>query len=115
MSRWGMCVYAVGRGCSLGLRCACLCLGIACVRGHACVYVSVCLQRDGCTALYVASANGEEEVVEVLVSYGAAANAAEVRCTACDSECCIVRSSGVAGWSEWHFVWCDGHVCAPRW
>ncbi len=55
-----------------------LCLGIACVRGHLCVYVSVCLQRDGRTALYVASSNGEEEVVEVLVSSGAAVNAARV-------------------------------------
>jgi hypothetical protein len=61
-----------------GCGCVWLCLGSACVRGHACVYVSVCLQRDGCTALYQASANGKEEVVEVLVSFGAAVNAATV-------------------------------------
>ena len=114
VNRRGMCLCVVDRGCSWALRCVWLCLGIACVRGHACLYVRVCLQRDGRTALYQASQQGKEEVVEVLVSYGAAANVAEVRCTACDSEWCIVRSSGVAGWSEWHFVWCDGHVCAPR-
>ncbi len=49
-------------------------LGIACVRGH----VSVCLQRDRRTALYQASGNGKEEVVEMLVSAGAAVNAAMV-------------------------------------
>ncbi len=42
------------------------------------VYVSLCLQRDGRTALCVASANGKEEVVKVLVSSGAAVNAATV-------------------------------------
>jgi hypothetical protein len=42
------------------------------------VSVSVCLQRDGRTALCVASANGKEEVVKVLVSSGAAVNAATV-------------------------------------
>ncbi len=55
-----------------------LCLGIACVRGHACLYVRVCLQRDGRTALYQASQQGKEEVVEVLVSSGAAVNAVTV-------------------------------------
>ncbi len=64
--------------CCWALRCVWLCLGIACVRGHARVYVSVCLQRDGRTALYIASQEGEEEVVEVLVSSGAAVNATEV-------------------------------------
>ena len=78
VNRWGVCVCAVGRGCSSGLRCVCLCLGVACVRGQPCVYVSVCLQRDGRSALYVASANGKEEVVEVLVSSGAAVNAIAV-------------------------------------
>ncbi len=43
-----------------------------------CVCVCECLQRDGRTALYQASANGKDEVVEVLVSSGAAVNAAMV-------------------------------------
>ncbi len=46
--------------------------------GHASVCVSVCLQRDGRTALYIASQQGKGEVVEVLVSSGAAVNAARV-------------------------------------
>ncbi len=97
----GMCVCAVGEAACGGLVCACLCLGVACMRDHACVYVSVCsetgggcvwalrvcavnrvccecVQRDGRTALYVASQEGKEEVVEVLVSSGAAVNATEV-------------------------------------
>jgi hypothetical protein len=37
-----------------------------------------CGQRDGRTALHIASQEGREEVVEVLVSSGAAVNAAEV-------------------------------------
>ena len=47
-----------------------------------CVCACECVQRDGRTALYQASAKGKEEVVEVLVSSGAAVNAVEVRCAA---------------------------------
>ncbi len=56
-----------------------------------------CVQRDGRTALYQASQEGKEEVVEVLVSSGAAVNAAEVRRAVCDEEWCVVRDSGLAG------------------
>ncbi len=55
----------------MGLGYACVC-----VRSRS-VYVG-CLQRDGRTSLYQASGNGKEEVVEVLVSAGAALNAAMV-------------------------------------
>jgi hypothetical protein len=51
-----------------------------CARSRVCV--CVCVQRDGRTSLYQASAKGKEEVVEVLVSSGAAVNAVEVRCAA---------------------------------
>jgi hypothetical protein len=43
-----------------------------------CDCVNECVQRDGRTALYQASQEGKEEVVEVLVLSGAAVNAAEV-------------------------------------
>jgi hypothetical protein len=55
-----------------------------CARSRVCV--CYCVQRDGSTALYQASANGKEEVVEVLVTSGAAVNAAEVRRAVCDEE-----------------------------
>ncbi len=84
VNRRGMCLCAVGRGCSWALRCVWLCLpaGIVCVRGHAYLYVIMCLQRDGRTSLYQASANGKEEVVVVFLLSGAAVNAAEVWCAA---------------------------------
>jgi hypothetical protein len=78
VNRRGMCLCAVGRGCSWALRCVVVFGYCVCDCIHACVYVSVCLQRDGRTALYQASANGKDEVVEVLVSSGAAVNAAMV-------------------------------------
>ncbi len=61
---WGVVVCVVVCGCRV------------CARSTVCV--CECVQRDGRTALYIASANGEEEVVEVLVSSGAAVNAATV-------------------------------------
>ncbi len=47
-----------------------------CVRSRVCV--CECVQRDGRMALYQASQQGKDEVVEVLVSSGAAVNAARV-------------------------------------
>ncbi len=49
-----------------------------CVCAVPCVWMCECAQRDGRTALHIASANGKEEVLEVLVSSGAAVNAASV-------------------------------------
>ncbi len=60
----------------LGLRCGCVWVLRVCAVMR--VYVRVCLQRDGRTALFQASQQGKDEVVEVLVSSGAAVNAAEV-------------------------------------
>ncbi len=65
-----------------------------CVYGRSRVCVCECVQRDGRTALYIASQKGKGEVVEVLVSSGAAVNAAMVRCTACDYVRFGVRYSG---------------------
>ncbi len=53
-------------------------LGYACVCVWSRVFVCGCLQRDGRTALYIASQEGKEEVMEVLVAAGAAVNAAMV-------------------------------------
>ena len=50
-----------------------------CVCARTRVCVCECVQRDGRAALYRASAKGKEEVVEVLVSSGAAVNAAKVK------------------------------------
>jgi hypothetical protein len=47
-------------------------------RSRVCVCACECVQRDGRTALLQASGGGKEEVVEVLMSSGAAANAAKV-------------------------------------
>ncbi len=76
---------------SIGGACACVLLAEAAVWGcGVCVCVWVlrvcavtrvcmeCVQRDGRTALYQASQQGKEEMVEVLVSSGAAVNATEV-------------------------------------
>ena len=49
-----------------------------CVCARSTVCVCECVQRDGRTALYQASQEGKDEVVEVLVSSGAAVNAATV-------------------------------------
>ncbi len=49
-----------------------------CVCAWPCVCACVRVQRDGRTALYQASAKGKAEVVEVLVTSGAAVNAATV-------------------------------------
>ncbi len=72
-----MCLCNVSRGCSLGGCgvCDCVCISVS---AWSRVCVCECVQRDGRTALYQASAEGKEEVVEVLVSSGAAVNAAEV-------------------------------------
>ncbi len=73
-----MCQCYANRGSSCGVAVCVVVFGYCGVRGHACVYVSVCLQRDGRTALYQASQQGKDEVVEVLLSSGAAVNAARV-------------------------------------
>jgi hypothetical protein len=65
------------RGCSFGGRDVCDCVN-DCGYARSRVFVYECVQRDGRTALYIASANGKEEAVEVLVSSGAAVNAATV-------------------------------------
>ncbi len=49
-----------------------------CVCERSCVCVCDCVQRDGTTALWIASQQGKDDVVEVLVSSGAAVNAARV-------------------------------------
>ncbi len=70
----GMCAYRVG---DWGAGDCSWVFGF-CVHARLRVCACACVQRDGRTALYTASANGKEEVVEVLVSSGAAVNAATV-------------------------------------
>ena len=67
---WGICLCAVVGGCSW--------VFLFCLHARSRVCGCECVQRDGRTALYQASQQGKEEVVEVLVSSGAAVNAAEV-------------------------------------
>jgi hypothetical protein len=73
----GACVCVLLAEAAVGRCGVCGCVWVL----HVCAVTRVCMecvQRDGRTALYVASQQGKEEVVGVLVSSGAAVNAATV-------------------------------------